>query len=118
MYHLTHSIKPKPQDISPVKGTSGFVGNASGTVGGAGGGGAAADQVSTGTGREGALGYVPYIAIEHMDKVRAGTAREGALGYVGRDCVSLAQRLKKSPRDTPPTGQSSLGSVQIAHRFC
>jgi len=37
------------------------------------------DKVRPGTGREGALGYERYIAIEHMD--------------VRRDCVSFAQRL-------------------------
>ena len=41
-------------------------------------------QGETGYGREGALGYERYIAIEHMDKVRPGTGREGSLGCVRR----------------------------------
>ena len=40
-------------------------------------GGYVQDKVRPGTGREGALGYVRYIAGEHMD--------------VRRDCVSFAQ---------------------------
>ena len=49
----------------------------------------AQDKVRPGTGREGALGYVRYIAKEHMD--------------VRRDCLSLAHLLKKSRRDAAPT---------------
>jgi hypothetical protein len=45
------------------------------------------DKVRPGTGREGALGYERYIAMEHMDKVRPGSGREGSLGCVRRDCV-------------------------------
>ncbi|MCP4044705.1 MAG: hypothetical protein GY732_01790 [Gammaproteobacteria bacterium] len=44
---------------------------------------------AAGYGREGALGYERYIAIEHMDKVRPGTGREGSLGCVRRDCFGL-----------------------------
>jgi hypothetical protein len=44
-------------------------------------------KVRPGNGREGALGYERYIAIEHMVKVRPGNGREGSLGCVRRDCL-------------------------------
>ena len=61
------------------------------------------DKVRPGTGREGALGYERYIAIEHME--------------VRRDCFSLAQDFRsrgETPlpqRDAPPTYQGSQRSA-------
>jgi hypothetical protein len=91
-------------------------------VGGASRGEYVQDKVRPGTGREGALGYERYIAIEHMDKVRPGTGREGSLGCVRRDCSRFAPLLeilafKNSPRDAPPTNayQASLSIGSRSH---
>jgi hypothetical protein len=64
------------------------------TVGGASRGDYAQDKVRPGTGREDALGYVRYIAIEHME--------------VRRDCSRFALCLKFAARRASHSHSSNI----------